>query len=146
MKVLIDTNVALNKLLNQAKFFEGSNNIFKLAEIGQIVGFISASAVTDIYYISRKNLGKEISKDALNKMLQVFQPATVTGENIFKALDLDWGDFEDAVQYIVGESLAIDYIITRNTSDFSNGTIPSVTPEQFLEIITSTENSESSDK
>jgi len=30
----------------------------------------------------------------------------------------------------------VDYIITRNTKDFSDNSIPAVTPEQFIEIIT----------
>ena len=136
MKVLIDTNVALNKLLQQPNFYNGSNAIFKLAEIGKIVGYISASAVTDIYYITRKSLGKVSAIETMKELLSIYQPATVTDKNIYKALDLDWDDFEDSVQYIVGESLDLDYIITWNTSDFSKGNIPSVTPEQFIEIIT----------
>ena len=135
MKVLIDSNVVLNKLLKQTDFIIGSSTIFNLAEIGQISGFISASAVTDIYYIARKGLGKASAREEVKKILQVFQPATVTGDDIFKALNLEWGDFEDSVQYVVGESLAVDYIITRNTVDFSSGSIPAVTPEQFIEII-----------
>jgi hypothetical protein len=70
------------------------------------------------------------------KVLKVFYPATVTDTNIYHALDLEWNDFEDSVQYIVGESLAVDYIVTRNTQDFTSGSIPAVTPEQFIEIIT----------
>jgi predicted nucleic acid-binding protein len=53
MKVLVDTNIILNKLLKQPAFFDGSNAIFKLAEVRQITGYISASAITDIYYIAR---------------------------------------------------------------------------------------------
>ena len=49
--------------------------------------------------------------------------------------DLDWDDFEDSVQFTVGESFSVDYIISRNTQDFSSGTIPAVTPEQFIQII-----------
>ena len=52
---------------------------------------------------------------------------------IYQALDLDWNDFEDSVQYIVGESFSADYIITRNTQDFSSSSIPAITPEQFME-------------
>ena len=139
MKVLIDSNVVLNKLLRQPDFFDGANKIFNLAEIGHIIGYISASAVTDIYYISRKSLGKAVAHATLRKILYVFQPATVTGDEIFKALDLEWGDFEDSVQFVVGESLSVDYIITRNTRDFSGSTIPVVTPEQFIEYITNIE-------
>jgi len=144
MKVLIDSNVVLNKLLKQSAFFAGSNAIFTLAEIGQIAnqrfdGYISASAVTDIYYIARKSLGKTAALEAIKKMLLVFPPATVTGNNIYQALDLEWADFEDSVQYVVGESLSVDYIVTRNTKDFTSGSIPAVTPEQLIEIITDIE-------
>jgi len=136
MKVLVDSNVVLNKLLKQPAFFAGSNAIFTLAEIGQITGYISASAVTDIYYIARKTLGKTAAYEAIKKMLLVFYPATVTDNNIYQALDLEWDDFEDSVQYIVGEDLAVDYIITRNIKDFVSGSIPAVTPEQFIGSIT----------
>ena len=139
MKVLIDTNIALNKLLNQKDFYIGSNTMFNLAEIGQISGYISASSITDIYYIARKSLGKAGACEAIKKMLKIFQPATVTGDNIFKALDLEWNDFEDSVQYVVGESLSVDYIITRNADDFTCGDIPAITPEQFIEAIVNME-------
>ena len=68
--------------------------------------------------------------------MKVFYPATVTDNNIYQALDLEWDDFEDSVQYIVGEGLSVGYIVTRNTKDFASGSIPSVTPEQFIKIVT----------
>ena len=136
MKVLVDSNVVLNKLLEQPGFFAGSNTIFRLAEIGQITGYVSASAINDIYYISKKQLGKEAALKAIMKMLSVFQPATVTGDDIFIALNLDWADFEDSVQFVVGQGLAVDYIITRNIHDFTSGSIDVLTPEQFIEQLT----------
>jgi len=135
MKVLIDSNVVLDILLKNTGLYTGSMAVFAHAEKNLINGYISASAVTDIFYISKKRHGKEIALKSIKKILQVFQPATVTGDDIFKALDLDWSDFEDAVQYVVGESFALDYIVTRNISDFSKGKIPAVTPEHFINII-----------
>ena len=139
MKVLIDTNVVLNKLLKQLDFYTGSNSIFTLAETGYITGFISASAITDIFYIAGKSLGKKGAREAIRKMLKIFHPATVTGEDIYKALELEWNDFEDSVQFVIGESLSVDYIITRNTKDFSSSSIPVLTPEQFIQAITGIE-------
>ena len=75
----------------------------------------------------------------LLKQLSVFKPATVTDNHIYQALDMEWNDFEDSVQFIVGESLSADYIITRNTKDFASGSIPAVPPEQLIQIITDTE-------
>ena len=138
MKVLIDTNVALDFLLHR-KNYSFAVDIFGLAERNHITGFISASAITDIFFLSKGTLGKKPAKEALKDMLLVFKPATVTDDHIYQALDLDWNDFEDSVQYVVGEDLPVDYIITRNTQDYSLGTIPTVTPEQFLDTITDNE-------
>ena len=139
MTVLIDTNVALDVLLNNAGLVAGSKAVFKLAEHKRITGYISASAITDIFYISQKKLGKKAAKEAIKHMLNIYYPATVTDEDIYKALDLTWDDFEDSVQFTVGEGLCADYIVTRNTQDFSSGHIPAVTPEQFIQIIADTE-------
>jgi predicted nucleic acid-binding protein len=136
MKVLIDTNVVLDVLINNSAFFANSKKIFDFAEQKQITGFISASAITDIFYIAQRKLGKKVIKEAIKKVLQIFFPATVTDNHIYQALDLEWDDFEDSVQYVVGEGLATDYIVTRNTKDFTFGSIPPVTPEQFIKIIT----------
>jgi len=135
MKVLIDTNVVLDVLINNSAFFAYSKKIFDMAEQKQITGFISASAITDIFYIAQKKLGKKAIKETIKKVLKVFYPATVTDNNIYQALDLEWDDFEDSVQYVVGKSLAVEYIVTRNIKDFTSGSIPAVTPEQLIKKI-----------
>ncbi|MDR0321994.1 MAG: PIN domain-containing protein [Treponema sp.] len=135
MTVLIDTNVVLDALLNNSEFTANSKEIFHFAEQKRFIGYISASAVTDIFYISQKKLGKKTAKEAIKHTLSIFYPATVTDQDIYKALDLTWDDFEDSVQFVVGEGLPVNYIVTRNTQDFSSGNIQAVTPEQFMQII-----------
>ena len=134
MKVLIDTNVALDYMLNRSDY-SNAKIIYLMAEQKLIVGYISASAITDIFFLAKGTLGKKHAKEALKKLLQVFKPAGVTDNHIYQALNLDWDDLEDSVQYIVGESFSSDYIVTRNTSDYSSGSIPAVTPEEFIKII-----------
>jgi predicted nucleic acid-binding protein len=136
MTVLIDTNVVLDALLNNTGFIANSKELFYLAEQKRFIGYISASAVTDIFYISQKKLGKKTAREAIKHTLGIYYLATVTDEDIYKALDLTWDDFEDSVQFVVGEGLSVNYIVTRNTQDFSSGNIPAVTPERFLQIIT----------
>jgi IS30 family transposase len=102
-----------------------------------IQSYISATAITDVYYFTNKQLQDKASSLALLKnLLQTVSPATVSNENIYQALDLDWSDFEDSVQYVTGCSIAADYIITRNPRDFPQSTITIVTPTQFLDSIT----------
>jgi predicted nucleic acid-binding protein len=134
MTVLIDTNVVLDVLIGNPGVFVHSKKVMDFAEQKQIIGYISASAITDIFYIAQKKLGKKPAKEAIKKLLQIYQPATVTGSHIYQALDMEWADFEDSVQYVVGAGLPVDYIVTRNTQDFFSSTIPAVTPEQFLKL------------
>jgi len=135
MKILVDTNIALDILLKR-RDYANAFFIFKLAEKKVVSGYISASAITDIFFLSKNDLGKKPAKEALKSLLSVFEPATVTNGHIFQSLNLDWNDFEDSLQYVVGEGLAVDYIVTRNAQDFTSGSILAVSPEQFIEAIT----------
>jgi predicted nucleic acid-binding protein len=134
MNILIDTNVVLDILLNRQPWYYNAALIFSLSQRGLIKSYISASSITDIYYITRKEQGKSAAKEALKRILRVFYPATVTDRNIYQALELDWEDFEDSVQYTVGKELSVDYIVTRDINNFSLSSIEIVTPEQFIQI------------
>jgi predicted nucleic acid-binding protein len=136
MKILIDTNILLDVLLSRQPYYQDAAKIIVLSEKEIIEGYVSASAITDVYYITQKSYkDKQRTNDSLKKILEIISVATITGNNIYQALDLEWDDFEDSVQYIVGESISADYIITRNVDDFNNSTIKIVTPEQFLNIL-----------
>ena len=135
MTILIDTNVILDILLNRKPWYTNAALIFGLSQQNIIKSYVSASVITDIFYLTQKEHGRSAAKEAIKRILQVFYPATVTDRNIYKALELEWEDFEDSVQYIVGEELSADYIVTRNTKDFSLSSIEAVTPEQFIQVI-----------
>jgi predicted nucleic acid-binding protein len=133
MNILFDTNIILDVLLYRRLYYENSMRLMLLSEKKQIFGFISASAITDIFYITSKSLGnKEKSIILLKKLLQVVGIASVTEANIYEALELNWGDFEDSTQFVVGKSIAAQFIITRNLRDFVKSTIPVASPEEFL--------------
>ena len=133
MRVLIDTNVALDVLLRRAPHYQESARILLLSEKHEVEGYISASAITDIYYVVRRTLkDKHTVTGLLKKLIEAVSVAAVVEENVHRALNLEWDDFEDAIQYTVGENLSADYIITRNPRDFADSIIPILTPEQFL--------------
>jgi len=139
MKVLIDTNVVLDILLHRQPWYTNAVLIFGLSKKNLIKCYVPASAITDIFFLSKNDLGKKPAKEALKDLLSVFKPATVTDSHIYQALDLDWKDFEDSVQFVVGEGLAVDYIITRNIQDFTACSFPVVTPDEFIKIVTDIE-------
>jgi predicted nucleic acid-binding protein len=50
----------------------------------------------------------------------------------FKSLELEYTDFEDALQTQCAKKIKAEYIITRNKKDFMDRSIKVVTPEEFL--------------
>ncbi|MDR0444664.1 MAG: PIN domain-containing protein [Treponema sp.] len=140
MKVLIDANVALDVLLERQPFCTAGVQVLGLSK-GGVELFLSASTITDIYYIIRRERkSKEIAAASLKNILASVDIADVTGSVIRRAIGLEWGDFEDAVQYVAGENITADYIVTRNASDFITAAIPIVTPDELLKIVTGNNN------
>ena len=135
MNVLIDTNVVLDVLLDRPLFVDDAAAILTIPE-SIAYKYISASAITDIYYVAYKELhDKQKVKDIIKRLLSVVRIADVSEENILFALESDWNDFEDSVQNAVAESHNFDAIITRNSADFKNSKLNIFPPKDFLEFI-----------
>lgn len=136
LNILIDTNVALDFILLRQPFYSAAESIVETANFKIISAHVSASSVTDIYYLSRRELrDKNLALRLLKNFLNVVKIASVSEKEINAALDLSWRDFEDAVQYSVAKSNDMNYIITRNTEDFIASDIPAITPEDFCKIL-----------
>jgi predicted nucleic acid-binding protein len=93
MNVLIDTNVALDVILRREPFYQNAKEIAEGSLHGVFTAFLSASAVTDTYYIACKGFkDKNLVMSRLKALLKTVDIAAVTGVEIRKALDLDWTD------------------------------------------------------
>ena len=135
MKIIVDANVALDVILNRQPFYQSSAAVIALSQ-GGIDVFISASTITDLYYITCKSLkDKQVALTLIKNLLNNVVAAAVTDNEIRRAINLNWSDFEDAVQYSSGEAISVDYLVTRNVSDFSASIYPVVTPDDLLNIL-----------
>lgn len=136
MKLLIDTNVVLDVILKREPFFVRSFEVLALSKKEDIQEYISASAVTDIYYLAQRQLkNKDLAKSILKELFTVVSVVGVSEQEIQNALILEWDDFEDAVQYSAARFSQINGIITRNPDDFRKSEIPVWEPGQALERI-----------
>ena len=143
MKLLVDTNVILDVLLQREPFAEAAANILSLTRRENIREYISASAVTDIYYIANRQIKDSTAvKDLLKRLLMVVSVAAVSEQEIQNALRLPWADFEDSVQYSVALLNEMDGIITRNPKDYQGANIRVWLPEEALETLASSDRDE----
>ena len=54
MRILCDTNIILDVLLDREPFVEASAEVLKRCEIGIIEGFTTPTCITDIFYLVHK--------------------------------------------------------------------------------------------
>jgi predicted nucleic acid-binding protein len=133
MKVLFDTNIILDVLLKRPGLYAESFAAFQLVEQRKITGYVSSSAMTDIFYLVHKvQKDIDIVYQAVGKLCGVFTIAPVSETTITAALALRWKDFEDAVQYMAAKENGAEYIITRNKDDYESSDIPCVSPADFM--------------
>lgn len=133
MKIVVDTNVIIDILCKREPFFEDSYNALNKC-IDNHTLIVSASAITDIFYIARKYIGSEKVKECIRNLLDLIKISDTRGADIEKALSSDVSDFEDAVVSAIAERQKAKYILTRNTKDFEKSKILSITPHDYLNI------------
>ncbi|NMA93508.1 MAG: PIN domain-containing protein [Clostridiales bacterium] len=130
MKYLIDTNIILDVMLKRPAFVEGSSAVLYLCENKTILGFVTASAITDIYYILRKALkDREQAYKYLGHVLEIVSVLPVVPEDITDAYLLKAQDFEDALIYVCAERNGLNGIVTRDKKDFAEFDIKTFSPE-----------------
>jgi predicted nucleic acid-binding protein len=133
VKVLLDTNIVVDVALERQPFFGNSETVLSFVEEGQIEGYISASSFGDLFYILRKQKGRDLAHEFLREIVTFCQVATVDSIIINMGLSVNFKDFEDAIQYSTAVLNHLDAIITRNPRDFPV-TIPRIiTPEQLIQ-------------
>ena len=134
MRALIDTCVVIDALQSRVDFEKDAQNIFLAAANSAFLGYISAKAVTDIYYLMhRYTHSDKTSRDTLNKLFTLFDVLDTSGIDCRKAVPSPVPDFEDAVMIETALRSEVDCIVTRNTEDFAKSPVPVFSPKEFLE-------------
>ena len=131
-RVLFDSDVLLDVLAQRQPFVIASAQALNTVTQEQVQGYVSGHAVTNIFYILRRQIGSEAARELLSRLLQRSQVASVTDEVIRQALQSSMTDFEDAVTSAAANVAGLEMIVTRNTSDFVTSSVPAIMPEEFF--------------
>ena len=135
MNVLIDTNVILDYVLKREPFAQDALACIEKLFSQKAKAWLTASTVTDIYYVTRRALhDAAAAKSVIAKLLNAFQIAGVDRTDCIHALDADKSDYEDALVSVCAKKVKAECIITQNTKHFSRSTVPAVKPADFLKV------------
>jgi predicted nucleic acid-binding protein len=90
--------------------------------------------VTDLFYIIHKEThDTEMTYRILENIFKLTSIMAVTEQDIADAFEEKWRDFEDCVQFTVAKNNKIDCIITGNAKDYTNSSIPVMSPMEYLQ-------------
>ena len=132
MKVLLDTNVVLDLLMQRELFYEDALRVFSSVELGKVEGYLCATTLTTIYYLVSKNSTKKKTDEILQSLLKLFKISSVDKEVLLLSLKNNGSDFEDSVIYTSAKLSHIDLIISRDKKGFKNSKVPVKSPKEFL--------------
>lgn len=137
MRVLLDTNVVLDVLLDREPFVQDSARVMDQVERGAVNGLLCATTITTLAYLAGRTVGKKQAVHQMRQLLRLFEVAPVTRPVLDAALSSKTPDFEDAVLAEAAQQAGAQAIITRNLKDFSHSPVRAYTPEQWLAMGTS---------
>jgi len=131
-KILIDLNIILD-FLNKRNFHQEAARLINMCVEKNISGYICAHEVTTLSYFLFKEQ-KDTTKvlNTITALLDVFEVIPLDQAVLRDSLLSPIADYEDAVIEVSAMKTHIDYIISRNISDFKSARIPAYTPEQFF--------------
>ena len=132
-KILIDTNVLLDYLLEREPFFEDAKKVILSCTEGNTKGCIAAHSISNMFFILRKDYTAKERREILSSLCTIFDVEGIDKAKLLSGLaNEDFSDFEDCLQDRCAENVAANYIITRNTKDFETSIVSAITPEEWL--------------
>ncbi len=136
--VLIDSNIALDVFLPSrglpASELQSSNDIWRANDERRIVAHLTASSLTDIFYISERHTNVTLARQAVRTCLKSLRICTVDYSALKYADDLPGPDFEDNLQIACALRYNIGIIATRDKA-FYKGLVPVLSPAALLKRI-----------
>ena len=116
-KILIDTNVLLDYLLEREPFVEEAKEIIRACTDGKVKGCMAAHSIPNMFFILRKDFDEKERREILLNLCKIF-------------------DVEG-----IDKSYEADYIVTRNISDYDTSEIKAILPKDYLSQLEKTSTS-----
>jgi len=93
---------------------------------------VSSLCFSNLNYILSKQKNTSEARKILSRFKVLVNVLPVDDKVIELALNSDFRDFEDAIQYYCAIENGIHILVTRNLKDFKQAKIPVLTAEEFI--------------
>ena len=132
MKIFIDTDIILDLLAEREPNYVYATRLFTLIDQQKITGFTSPLVFANLHYLLKKLSSNTAALKNLRKLKTLLNILPMDERVIEQALNSEFNDFEDAIQYFTAVNNGITFIITRNKADYKKSKITIATADEFL--------------
>ena len=132
IRLLLDSDVILDALLQRDSFQDAATRLLNRISRGEVDAFIAAHSVLNVVYVAGRDLGRQEALRRMQKLLERARVAGISDRIVREAMHSPISDFEDAVAHAAAVRAGVELIVTRNIRDFRRGTLPVLTPDEFL--------------
>lgn len=129
IKIFIDTNIYINAIENRDNGV--SKSVLLFLKKTEVELYLNDLSIINTHYITRKSIHRDEIKKRLKTILEEQNLVSIDKFIIEEALDSDFNDFEDAVQYFCAKRAGADLIISDNKTDFKNSDTRVMTAKEF---------------
>ncbi len=132
MRIVLDTNVVLDVLLEREPFNRQATTIFSLVEQAKLEASLCATTLTAIDYLLSQSMARKQARKVITSLLELFEICPVNRAVLQSAAISGINDFEDAVLHESARLSSCQAIVTRNGKDFKKATLAILDPAEFL--------------
>jgi len=135
-QIFIDTNVIIDFLADRSPYSDFAAMLFQLAKEDKIKVHISAISFNNTYYILRKVTSHKKALSLISEIEEIVGVQETNRTIIKQAINSNFNDFEDAIQYFSAVQIGnIDIITTRDLKDFKKSELPVLSPETTVKLL-----------
>lgn len=132
IRVLLDTNVVLDALLDRQPWNADARAIWQAHLNSQVAAHIVATAITDVFYIARRHAGRDRAWLAVRACLDQLYVISVGANELQTAATLPGNDLEDNLQIVCAAAAHLDAIVTRDPAGFAHSMVAVLRPSELL--------------
>jgi predicted nucleic acid-binding protein len=132
LRILIDTNIILDMLLRRGVWLASASAIWQASADGRLISCITASSLTDIFYIVSKASGVAAARQAVRDCLDILVIVPVDQTDLEAAWASSIPDFEDALQIVCAVREGLAAVVTRDLGGFPSAQLPVWSPTDLI--------------
>jgi predicted nucleic acid-binding protein len=131
--LFIDSDILIDLLAQRENYVEAAALMTIIGE-KKVTAFTTPIVLANVDYIITKYSNKAKSRKAIRALRQKLSILAMDEKVVDAALESEFSDFENALQYYAAEKQGVDFIITRNKKDYAKGSLRVVTAQDYMNM------------